>query len=137
MNHINIKIKLFIILIVAFIGTQVISKTIFLSNSPRLNPAFFIALRNAPFTLIDTTRNFLASLDQKQSVSNSQKTAFQKLEQLPVTALNKVGTGVYAQGDTANKVIYIKITKDAEWEEKTIIYNDKQIKVRFPKGTFK
>lgn len=138
MKNINIKIKVVIILIFSFIVTKAISNNIFLANSPRLNQQFLLSLKNLPLTLVSSTRNFIASLNQKQtSITDTQKTTLQRFKQLPTTGLNQLSKGVYAEIDSQEKIVYIRVTGDAEWEERIVNYEGKRIKVRFPKGTFK
>lgn len=129
MKHTNTKIKLALILVFAFVSTHIISKTVFLANSPRINKQFLSAL-------INNSRTFFANLGKNTSLSDNQKNALQQIEKLPSTALNQVSSGVYAKEDKKNNVIYIRITKDAEWEERIIVMDGKEIKVRFPKGSF-
>jgi len=126
----NDKIKIFGILALAFFFMRLLSGTVFLSNSPRLNSSFFLALKNKTF-------NFLASLSVKSKVNGTANAALKSLEQLPSSTLRSVGTGVYAKEDTSSDVIYIRIDKNAEWEEKIISLDGRQIKIRVPKGTFK
>ncbi len=116
------KIKTISVLVFSLLLTYVLSKTVFLASTPRINKTFFANLKNLP-------NNLIASLSQK---SNN---AAKKFESLPVSALKPITKGIYAGEDDTGKVVYIRVTNDVEYEEKVINYEGRKIKVRFPKGT--
>lgn len=124
MNNLFQKLKIIIVLLLALLLTNTLSKTVFLANTPRIDKAFFTNLKTLP-------NNFIASLSRKPA------NTIKKFESLPITALKPMTEGVYAAEDETGKIVYIRVTKDVEYEEKIINYEGKKIKVRFPKGTFK
>ncbi len=77
--------------------------------------------------LFNSTKTFITSFFQKNTID------FAKIEQLPVSALKPIGKGIYAKEENGD-VVYIRVTKDVEFEEREINYEGKKIKVRFPKG---
>ena len=117
------KIKIIFVLIISFILAGFVSKNLFLANSPRINETFLANLKAWPQDLI-------------ASIVNRGQPDYKKFENLPVTALKPVASGVYA-GEENGNVVYIRVTKDAQYEERVINYEGKQITIRVPKGTFK
>jgi hypothetical protein len=132
--------KIVFTLVLALILSAVFSNTIFLANTPRINTIFLAKLKNAPGDLLNGTTVFLSSLmrpngtaltsQEKQNIINS-------FNSLPVSTMKSIGTGVYAKEDKKNNTVYIKVNKDAQWEERILIIDGKQVKVRFPKGNLK
>ncbi len=99
----------------ALVMAKTFSGTIFIANSPRINKVFIVSL-----------------------VTRQKETATAKeYQRLPDSALNRITTGVYAKEDKANNAVYIRITDNVEYDERIIEVNGQQMKVRFPKGTFK
>lgn len=130
-NH----LKLLLIMLGAFVFSSVLSKTIFLASTPRINKVFIAKVINLPGTLMKNTNTFIANLG-KPSLTVTQKSKLQEFERLPLTALKPVASGVYAKDDLQNNIVYIKMTSDMQFDEQVMTINGKQVKVRFPKGTF-
>ena len=134
MIHLKSKIRFSnkVIILLALFFSLIISgflaNTVFIAGSPKINPDFFTNLINAP-------RQFVALIFNPMDQATKKKV--DEFNKLPISALNSMGTGVYAKADKANNVVYIRVTKDAEWEEREINFQGKIMKVRFPKGTFK
>jgi hypothetical protein len=145
MKH-NDIIKIFFSIILALIITQVSSRTIFMSNTPRINKSFIAKIIQLPGNILNNTKQFIASISFKQPNNINSNTSInqsipvvtaKKINNLPLTAMQQLSKGVYAYRDTSDNILYIKVTKDMEYEERVLNYNGKQIKLRFPKGTFK
>lgn len=124
-KHKNTSTKIILALIVSFILTKLAVANIFLANTPVINKASIA-------DKVNSTKYFFASLFTKSSNQD-----FASIEKLPTSALKSLATGVYAKEDAQGDVVYIRVTKDMQWEEKVITYNGKQITIRVPKGTFK
>lgn len=130
--------KRFLIIFTLFFSLIVsgfLSNNVFIAKSPKVNKAFFANLRYLPLDIVNNTQQFLASIFNPMDQITKKK--LDEFNKLPVSALNTIGKGVYAKEDRENNIVYIKVTKDAEWEEKEINFQGKIMKVRFPKGTFK
>lgn len=110
-NHISNYLKIGVALIVAFIVTSISTSTLFYPSYPRLNPQF---LAN------------IAKLFQK-------KNPYDELKNLPLTAMKKVSKGIYAIEKPTLNTVFVRITKDAEWNETIIEYNGKRFKILLPK----
>lgn len=128
------RIKLLAIIGGAFILSSIVSKTVFLAGTPRINTLFFAQLRDTPRQVVVNTQNFIAAL--QGNPANSETRTLQQFMQLPSTALNQIGTGVYAKEDNINNIIYIRVSPDAQFKEQTITMNGKTVTIRVPKGTF-
>lgn len=130
-NNINRQIKTIIVLIAAFIITSTLSRTVFVANTTRINKAFIAELKDFPQHAFRQLKRYYAS--RQTPPTPQKKTDFAAIENLPNTALKSVAKGVYAHEEDGN-IVYIRMTKDVEFEEKEINYEGKKIKVRFPKG---
>ncbi len=120
---IRTKLKIILVLIISFGITIVLTKNLFLANSPKLNNKFLSNLKNIPGRLIA----FLANIGKSSN----------KYGKLPLSALKPIASGVYAAEDNKGQIVYMRVTENIEYEERTIGYNGKQFKVLFPKGSFK
>lgn len=112
------KIKILLAVMFSFVVSRFLSNTVFISGSTRVNTAFFAQIPS-----------YISSVFRP-----AQNVDFARIRSLPNTALKSVGKGVYAKDDETGKFVYIRVTKDAQWEERIINYNGKQIKVSFPKN---
>ncbi len=131
------KIKIISALVFSLVISSVLTQTIFFANTPMINKSFLAKIINFPSTVLESSRNFIASLINRSNISQNQATAIQQFKQLPVTALKSVTKGIYAQEDKANNIIYVRVTKDVEYESRVFNVNGKQVTVHFPKGSFK
>jgi hypothetical protein len=144
--------KTFIAIIISFILTTILTKTVFYAGTPRINRVFITSIINLPLKLFQSTNNFIASLKtnntanqvnnqplNKNTATNNtnQKSLVQSIELIPLSAMTQVSNGVYAKEDKTNNIYYFKFTKNAEWEEKEYIVNGKKVIIDFPKGTIK
>lgn len=135
MNNKKYYFKVFGVLIFAFVIANMMSTTVFMAKTPRINKFFLAGLANLPNKLIAnlaSVNNGSKKIDRVQ-----QNQAVDQMKQLPASALNSVAPGVYAKDDENNNIIYIRITKDAQWEERTVNVDGREMKLRFPKGTIK
>lgn len=139
------RLQIVIALFFAFVIVRSVSTSAFLSNTPRVNKKFFADLRALPQML----PNLIQSGSQKiitmvfppkgYSVTDSkqnQNTMAETIKKLPVASMLPVSKGVYAFQDSASKVVYIHLTKDAEnslYTERTATINGEQVTFRFPK----
>lgn len=132
--------KIVLALFFGAVFASLISRSIFLAGSPRINKMFF--------------QQFFAKKDLPQPTSLVQSTPLREptksfpssrldlttIKQLPNTALRSVAKGIYAQEENDN-IVYIRVTEDAEFEEKEVSYNNGKevikIKVKFPIGMMK
>ncbi len=104
MTHLKENLKIFLAIIVSFILVMILSKTIFIVPTPRINI------------------NFIANLF-KPSKNN-----------LPAIAqMTPIAKGIYAKEDPINKTVYLRYTKDVQWNQQVINYNGQQIKLMIPK----
>lgn len=140
------KLKILMIIVVALTISSISTKTIFLGATPRINKIFLARTISFPGIVVNKTQNYLASLfvpHPTPSVSTPeiaftqpqalQKTVLQQFQFLPTNALNKVAQGVYAKEDSETNTVYIRLTKDIQWETRTIDWNGKKIQALFPK----
>lgn len=93
-------------------------------------------LKELSADIVFMSSNFVASLMGKAILTVKQQEVLKELEKLPAESLNKIGTGVYAKDDIENNLVYIRVTENAEFEEKMSILNGKETRIAFPKGTF-
>lgn len=126
-------IKILLSLFFAFIIVNNVGKRLFLNNTPKINQSYLLEVRNSLFAFLDDSQRFLASLLNPRYAVLQNK--IKKYNSLPTSAMQSVGTGVYAKEDELNNITYIRITKDSEWEERTIIMDGKQVTIRIPKGS--
>ena len=131
-------VKIILSMVIALVIAQLSTRTIFMANTPRINKIFIAKLIKLPQSVLKSTQEFIAKNSNKNTVPST-ASLNNNLPQnnIPVSAMKEVSKGIYAKEDTENNVFYIHITKDMEFEEKILNYNGKQIKLRFPKGTFK
>lgn len=127
------KIKLVAILGGAFILSNIFSRTVFLANTPHINTVFFAQLKDSPRQMIVGTQNFIASLTGNPT--NPEVRTLKQFLQLPDTALNTIGSGVYAKEDNLNNIYYIRVSPNSQYDERTIIMNGKTVTIRVPKGS--
>jgi len=125
------QIKTLLSLVAAFILASSLSHMVFVANTPRINKTFIAKLKDFPSQALRQLKRYYASR-QMPSIPEK-KTDFAAIEKLPDTALKSVAKGVYAHEEDGD-IVYIRITKDVEYEEREINYEGKKIKVRFPKG---
>lgn len=118
------KLKIILTLFIAFLLTDILSKNIFLADTPKINKAFLANLKNSP-------GNFVAFLTNSRTNQNAD---FKKFENSPISALKPVAKGIYAGENSNGRIVYIRVAKDIEFEEREINYEGRKIKVRFPKG---
>lgn len=111
-NHTITQIKLISVMLVAIMFTQFVSKIFFIGGTPRIN------------------FQFLAKLFPKK-IENQKK--MEEYTNLPVIALSNLSKGIYAKEDKQNNIMYIRVTKDAPWQEKIINANGKKILIRLIK----
>jgi len=121
------KVKIIGALIVSLLFVMFISKIVFVDNTPKVSVNFLANLRNAPLLVWES----LSSLGKTSSMKK--EIALKKLRDLPDSSLNTIAQGVYAKEDTTNKVVYIRVTKDAQWEERQIMLDGKPTTIRIPK----
>lgn len=131
---INDKLKIVVILFVAFIASTIINKTVFLSNTPRLNPKFARSIKNLP----NTSKAFIAQLNLFFTPKNFNNTNSEKFfSELPKVTVPKgidftpVTKGVHAAEDKKNNTKYMRIEKGKQIEvrEYTIKLKNGQNKV--------
>ena len=125
-------IKIFLALVIAFTAIYGLSKSVFLANSPRINPQF-----------LTQSSLFLKNLTAKKSgiIYNSSKSKpfVQAKDQLSTSvkealdaSLKETSKGVYA-GEKNNIKIYKFKQSEIEWIEYTFTVNGKQVKIKVPK----
>lgn len=143
------QIKILVAMIAAFVLANVSSRTIFLSSTPKINHVFIAKVINLPGTILHYTQSTLARLMQPSTSNQTTNNQFASLpkfqkgnnmQTVPDSLLKPITKGVYAGETITNnneKVVYIRVTKDAEIEERVIDYNGQKITIRAPKGTFK
>ncbi len=130
-NKTKIQIRTLLALVAAFVIASSLSRTVFVANTPRINKAFIAKLKDFPQQAFRQLKRYYAS--NQAPAAPTKKTDFAAIEKLPDTALKSVAKGVYAHEENGD-VVYIRVTKDAEFEEREINYEGRKIKVRFPKG---
>lgn len=62
----------------------------------------------------------------------AKKLPYKNLLTTPLSAMTPIAQGVYAKEDKDLKTIYVRITKEAKWEEKFIEINGQKILIRYP-----
>lgn len=132
-------LKIFLSLAIAFVLANVSSNTVFFGQTPRFNEGFIAKLINLPADILNSTKNFIVSIGQNTSQNQDMKQSEVLLQysQLPDNLLKQVASGVYAKEDQINNVLYMRVSKDAQYEPKKIIdENGQEITVLFPKGSF-
>ena len=111
-NSIFSGIKIIFSLVASLIITIILSKTFFSFNTPRFNISY------------------LAKLFPK-------KNNYGKFTTIPLSSMTPIAKGIYAKEDKELKTVYIRVTKDAEWQEKIIESNGHKILLRYPKSNIK
>lgn len=130
----KIYIKIFGAIVVALIFTQSLSTSVFIANTPQIN-TYFLS------DTIQLAQNFMKNISNKSQTTaqksdpKKQSESIEKFSNLPSSALNKMAPGVYAKEDIDNDVVYIRVDKDAEWDEQIVMVDGVEKKIRFPKGT--
>jgi hypothetical protein len=137
---INNQLKIIFILVLSFVVSFIINKTVFLSNTPRINPKFARSIKNLP----TTSKAFFAQLNQFFTPKNINNTNSEKFfSELPKVNVPKsinyklVSKGVYAAEDKKSNIKYLKIEKGTqievrEYRIKLKNGQDKIIKVLVP-----
>lgn len=131
-------------MVVAFFLASISSSQIFITGTPRINPLFIAKLQNLPSAFTEKTTKFIALLrvtptpmnvatNNSSAISAQDQKMIQNLDKLPVASLNLIATGIYAKEDKNSSTIYVRVTKDAQWEEKVIEIDGKKITLQFPK----
>jgi hypothetical protein len=163
----SLEFKLAGIMVVALVISSVLSNTVFLANTPRINKPFLAKVVAFPGSIIKNTSNYIASLqspisnlqipnnDQNSNIQKNNKTMelsnnsasrsvnqSQRVSTITPTPifpaiLRQLSQGVFAEEDTKNKVIYIKVTSNDPWEERQLIVNGQTVTIRAPIGTWK
>lgn len=135
-KQITQKTKIFLAILISLVIVTLTSNVIFIANTPRLNKLFLTELINLPQTVVDNSKAFLTSLGLSQKEKNKNE-AIKNLSNLPLSQLKPIAKGVYAKEDISNNIYYVRVTKDADFEERIIDYRGQKIKIRFPKRTTK
>lgn len=133
MRH-NEMLKIICSMVFALVITLISSRSIFMANTPRINKSFIVKVIALPGVIIHNTGQFIASINFNKKIPTS---TVKKLQELPVSAMKKVSRETYAYYDTNNKIIYFRTTDYSNYEERTVTVNGEQVRIRFPKGTFK
>jgi hypothetical protein len=155
----SLEFKLAGIMAVALVISSVLSNTVFLANTPRINKPFLAKVIGLPGTIIKNTGEFMALLLKPASqqnlanlnpqpttvysppsIVNRQPTIIvRQPSSSPSLALilRQLSQGVFAEEDTKNKIIYIKVTSNDPWQEKQMVVNGQTVTIRAPIGTWK
>jgi uncharacterized protein YycO len=105
-NSIFSGVKIVFSLVVSLIITIILSKTLFSFNTPRFNISYLVRL--------------------------FPKNNYGKLATIPLSSMTQISKGIYAKEDKELKTVYIRVTKDAQWQEKIIESNGHKILLRYP-----
>lgn len=152
MTH-KFNYKIIFTIFIALIISWFFSQTIFLKGTPQIDPLFLTKLRVLPNLLVNRSKElFTSTFDKNKSTGDSlpkteilvakdnlqeRSLAFEKIKKLPDSSLQFMSKGVYAKEDKKTNIVYIRITKDAEWEEKTVTIDGKLTKIMIPKTSLK
>lgn len=154
------KIKLFSLLVLSYLIVNFLNKTVFLANSPKINPFFvqkmlaflkqptrFLAKKNEikiseirvnPIAITPVQQNKVSPPSPPSSPKDEDKTIALKddAEILLQTAKFKtLGRGVYAAEGTDNYKIYKYVIDEIEWKEYVFTLKDGRIvKIKLPVG---
>lgn len=139
MNKKELKFQLKILTVIVFsiFLSTMATKTVFLGYSPRINKSFVTNIVKIPLNFVLGARNGLAKYirdNQKPSLNQKQEESLKKLEELPVTAMQKISKNSYAYSDKETGVNYVRLTGETpDYVEKTVMFEGYQIKVQLPK----
>lgn len=150
MKHLYQKITISIL--IGFILSLFLINTVFIASSPRINKLFFGQLKDASLSLVYQSQQLFTKRFLSQPIPTTQpqivkkdpvhipqapSVVSEKLQKIPLSSLQPITKGVYATGDKAENIVYIRITEDVEFEEHVVNVDGKQVKIRFPKGSLK
>lgn len=125
-----IYFKIIFVVIVALFAVTLLSKNIFIVNTPRLNPSFISFIKNFPRMIVSLPKKIYDSISQQNNLASnpavnkqSKTTAkgLRKLDQKTVDALvskiplQQVAQGVYAGEDRVNGVRVIQMDEKSQW----------------------
>lgn len=160
----NLELKIAGIMVVALVISSLLSNTVFLANTPRINKPFLAKVIALPGVMLNNTTQFVASLfkpstqqiaqtnssssiNLQPSIINNQPSTLKPqpstINRQPTSTpslpsiIRQLSQGVNAEEDTKNKVIYIKVTSNDPWQEKQLEINGKTVTIRAPVGTWK
>lgn len=126
-------INLFAGMIGAFLFMLVAQNSVFLAQTPTVNPSFIASIKDLPNTVLNlpsSTSNFVAQLFVDRKV----KEQFSQLEDdLVNTPLVPVAKGAFAKSNQNGTIAVINID-EVQWIEHTYIINGKEIKIKVPAG---
>ena len=134
---------------------KTLNNTVFFANTPLINKNRLIAFMQLPRTIKNNISGRLAywrlerqygappSTPVQAPISASSfissplpsvsETVISNLNSLPVSAMRSLAPGIYAK-ESADGTGYLRITIDAVFEPRTIIFEGKAYEVYFPKG---
>lgn len=124
-KHKGFAIKIIGTLVVAFVFSRALSNSVFYASTPRINQEAIVRSFNS-------SKMFIASIFNRQ---NSAQVNIAALQKLPDNALKSIAIGVYAKENDQGNPIYIRVTKDVQWQDQTITYNGQPVTVSFPKDS--
>lgn len=124
-------VKIVLSLSIAFVVVGFVSKPFFLANTPRLNKDFIGRLVHIPGLIAYRIQISLFGIPSKTYTPD-----FASIEKLPNSALIEISKGVFAK-EEQGEIVYIRVTKDVEYEEMKVILDGKKTTIRVPKGTMK
>lgn len=125
-------------MLVALFLVVAVSNKVFLGNTPRISQGFITNLANFPNRIAMMGQNIIVFITQKSDPTARSKQLVQEWQKLPISALNTVGQGVYAKEDNASNTVYIRITKDAQYDSQVIQGSGgKQYTIYYPKPIVK
>ena len=128
-NKTKLFLKILLSMLVAFTVVTFTSGKIFLADSPMINPNFISSLKTLPSNLLNSPQRFFANKNQTQQLNQYQS--------LQTNVMKSLAPGVYAKEDDQGNPVYVRVTNDLQWEERTLNENGKTVVVRYPKGFIK
>lgn len=132
----NKKVKILLIIIISFLLTHGLINNAFFSTTPRINKSFFVSLIQEPINFVYGIGNVIvkyAFSNKKPVLSQTQQQVIQKLQNLPISTMQKVSKNSYAYTDNNTGINYIRLTSKNEYLQKSVLINGQQVNIQIPK----
>lgn len=128
----NIKFRIILAFIIAFFSVKSLSSTVFLGNSPGINPEFIYSVKNIPVYIVgfpNRIHTYIAGLFRQ-----NQKFEYSNISKVPQSKFIPVAKGVDAYENKSTNEVYIKVGVNAEFDKKIIKGpNGKEFIIYYPK----
>ncbi len=126
----NIKFKIILTLFISLVSVKTFSRTVFLANTPRINPEFVYNMKNIPQVIANIPQRisfYIASLGRP-------KFQYQDISQVPESNFLHVAKDIRAYENKSTNEVYIKVGPNVEFDKKIIQGPDgKEFIIYYPK----